>query len=135
VTLKVPGVWGDLKDPGDPKQDPSRSFCIFVSRDLSVRFWPIFPDFSPSLDASAGVLAAQFGRRSGFRLTTQRELIIRGNRAKEMEFRKPGSNFRMNLVLIRRWPVAYALLITGYPGSEEAWKQFEDALPEAVDIE
>jgi hypothetical protein len=134
VTLRLPGVWRKASAPQITKPDAAHRFCILDSGDgLDLMFWPQFPDLLPSLDADADVLRKRYAA-GGFVVRGQRELEIRGNKAKELEFFVPSGGLNLSLVIIRKWPVTYLLAITGSPRSQTAWERLENALPEAVDI-
>jgi hypothetical protein len=134
VTLRLPGVWRKADAPQITKPDAVHRFCILASQEgLDLMFWPQFPDLLPSLGADADVLRKNYAA-GGFILRGQRELEIRGKRAKELEFFVPSGGLNLNLVIIRKWPVLYVLAITGSPQSQAAWERVENARPEAVDI-
>lgn len=134
VTLTLPGLWRRTSASQITKPDAAHRFCILDSQDgLDLMFWPQFPDLLPSLDADASVLRKNSAAR-GFIERGERELEIRGNKAKELKFFVPSSRFNLNLVIIRKWPVLYVLAITGSAQSQAAWQGVEKALPVAVDI-
>ncbi len=134
VTLRLPGMWRKANAPQITKPDAAHRFCILDSQEgLDLMFWPQFPDLLPSLDADADVLRKNYAA-GGFIVRGQRELEIRGKKAKELEFFVPSGGLNLNLVIIRKWPVLYVLAITGSPQSQAAWERVENALPEAVDI-
>ncbi len=134
VTLRLPGIWRKANAPQITKPDAAHRFCILDSQEgLDLMFWPQFPDLLPSLDADADVLRKNYAA-GGFVVRGQRELEIRGKKAKELKFFVPSGGLNLNLVIIRKWPVLYVLAITGSLQSQAAWERVESALPEAVDI-
>lgn len=134
VTLKLPGLWHQIKDAPIPKPDPDHRFCVLSSQDLTVMFWPQFPELLPSLDADVQVMRKQFSRSGSLILKSEKVVMVRGRMAKELEFVLPASGFRMDLLMVRDWPALYVLAVIGSQKSEQAWQLLEDTLPEAIEI-
>jgi hypothetical protein len=95
-------------------------------------FWPVFPDFLPSVDADAKVLSEEFVK-GGFVLRGQRNLLVRGEKAVLLQFASAQTRVDMNLLVLRRGFVRYLLAITG-SRSDTSWKQVEDSLTESVEF-
>ena len=134
VTLRLPGIWKMISAPQITRPDAAHRFCVLHSQDDStLMFWPLFPVLLPSLDAYAEVVRGHAA--GGLVERGQRDLVIRGKKAKELEFFMPSSGLNVNLVVIRRGLVVYVLAVTGSREVQSPWKRFEDALPEAIDIQ
>jgi hypothetical protein len=134
ASLKLPGMWVSIPAPDIPKPDLAHRFCVLRSQDgIYAMFWPVFPDFLPSIDADAKVLSAEF-ESGGFTLKGQRSLDVRGRKAILLEFKASGGNVDMNLLVIRKGLVRYLLAISGSASQNVSWKEVEDSLPESVEI-
>jgi hypothetical protein len=135
VSLKLPGVWRDVNASSILKPDVAHRFCVLRSQGgLFVMFWPIFPDFRPSLDADARAMSAQF-TGGGFILKNQRTLFVRGRTAVALKFKAPDGKVDMNLLVIRRGPALCLAAISGSEQRDPSWKQVEDSLPESIEIQ
>jgi len=118
VTLRLPGLWRNVSAPQINKTHADPQFYICRAQDgLDLMFWPQFPDLLPSLDADVDVLRKNYAA-GNFILRGQRELEIRGKKAKELDFFVPAGGLKLNLVIIRKWPVMYVLAITGAQQSQ-----------------
>jgi len=52
VKLKLPGIWTNVSIPNMQKPDPAHRYCVLRSLDgIYMAFWPLFPDYLPSIEA------------------------------------------------------------------------------------
>jgi hypothetical protein len=133
ILLRLPGTWASINAANVPKPDAAHRFCVLRSQDrIYAMFWPVFPDFLPSVDADAKVLSEEFVK-GGFALRGQRNLLVRGEKAVLLQFASAQTRVDMNLLVLRRGFVRYLLAITG-SRSDTSWKQVEDSLTESVEF-
>jgi len=133
VSLKLPGTWANINAANVPKPDAAHRFCVLRSQDgVYAMFWPVFPDFLPSVDADAKVLSEQFVK-GGFVLRGQRSLLVKREKAVVLQFVSAETRVDMNLLVLRKGFARYLLAITG-SSSDASWKQVEDSLTESVEF-
>jgi hypothetical protein len=101
---------------------------------VDVMFSLMFSDLQPSLEAKANGIITRFTHQ-GYALKSQRDLVVRGRKAEDLEFTALAAGYDINLLLIPKWPVIYTLTTYAKSNSSDTLKRIEDALPESVEIQ
>lgn len=127
VTLKLPGAW-------KPSKIPTRFLCRLVAFD---RFNAVleadFPILTPSVDSDAALIAKRYETNQGWTLNSEESTGISGLPAHILRLSTPrGAD--VDLVMVKKWPVLYALSVAGPSADSEHWKIVRAALPQAIQI-
>lgn len=124
VTLRLAGKWESADSPR------YQDFCRLSGSDgLSARLRPIFPVLA-SPDQFAAGFSGVFVKQ-GWTLVSDSRTQIHGRAGRILRFEK---NFtEVELVVVRKGPVLYELLISGMSDSSE-WPRITDALPQSIEV-
>ncbi len=132
VSLNLPGQWVRI-------QSPYKSFCTLIgspdagSDHFDVMFSPIFPALSLSIDADANAIRDRYNRQ-GWTLQSEESIRINGKRARVFHFATSVQRLDLDLVLVKKWPVTYAIAFTGDSTQQAGWQRLRDALPQSLQI-
>jgi hypothetical protein len=124
VTLKLPAKWEQTDTPR------YQDFCRLSGNDgLFARFRPFFPMLASPDQFAEGFTSAFV--KQGWTLVSDSRTEINGRTGHITRFEK---NFaQVEVVVVRKGPVMYELLISGSRRSSE-WSRITDALPQSIEV-
>ena len=127
VTLKLPGKWRRVRPP-------FKSFCTLASSSgMSAMFWPIFPAPGANVDQDAQIIAQGYTRQGRWTMESDSVVEVNGRRGRKMRFQTNFAGQELEMVVVKKWPVLYALAITA-PRDSDDWSEIEDALPQSMEV-
>jgi hypothetical protein len=127
VTLTLPGEW-------TPSRKPTSYLCHLVaSTHFSAVLQTNFPVLTPSIDDDATLLAKRYTSYPGYVLKGDEAASISGFPAHLLRLSTP-RGVDLDVVMVKKWPVVYALSVAGPSDDSDDWKTVRSALPRALQI-
>jgi hypothetical protein len=127
VTLKLPGAW-------TPSKVPTRFLCHLVAFDrFSAVMEADFPILTSSVDEDAALVARRYETNQGWALRSGESTTISGLPAHILRMTSP-RGFDVDMVMVKKWPVLYALSVAGPSDDSEHWNTVRAALLQSIEI-
>ena len=132
VSLNLPGQWVRV-------QSPFKSFCTLIGSPdagpgrFDVMFWPIFPALATSIDPDANAVRDRY-IKLGWTLKSEEWTRVNGRRARVLRFAASVQRRDLDVVMVKKWPVTYALAFTGASTQQNGWQRLRDSLPQSLAI-
>jgi hypothetical protein len=134
VTLTLPGRWARIRPPincfvtlgGSPDSGATH---------FDAMFWPVFTGVPSQVDTQAQLISAAYSVAAGWKLEKSESMEINGRYARVMSFATQQRNLSLTLVVLNKGSVTYSLVLVGPSNAPDAWRQLEDALPNAIAVQ
>lgn len=127
VTLTLPGKWHQVPPP-------YRSFCTLSGGNgFFAMFWPIFPAPGATVDQDAEMLKQSYLKRGRWTLVSDSRTDINGRAGRILRFQTNSRGGDLQLTIVKKWPVVYALAING-PHDSSEWPGITDALQQSIEV-
>lgn len=127
VTLTLPGAWA-------PSKSPTPFLCHLVA---FTRFNAVleadFPVLTPSVDSDAALVAKRYEMNQGWTLKGEESTTVSGFPAHVLHL-TTSRGADVDLLMVKKWPMVYALSVAGPSADSEHWKIVRDALPQSIAI-
>jgi len=127
VTLTLPGAWA-------PSKHPTPFLCHLVA---FARFNAVleadFPVLTPSVDSDAQLVAKRYEVNQGWTLKGEESTSVSGFPARVLHL-TTSRGADVDLMMVKKWPIIYALSVAGPSADSEHWKMVRDALPKSIAI-
>jgi len=127
VTLTLPGAWV-------PSKHPTPYLCHLVA---FTRFNAVleadFPVLTPSVDSDASLVAKRYEMNQGWTLKGEESTSVSGFPAHVLHL-TTSRGADVDLMMVKKWPIIYALSVAGPSADSEHWKMVRDALAQSISL-
>lgn len=127
VALTLPGQW-------DSPKAPQNFLChLYASNGFNAVLKAAFPELNPSIDSVAAINVSILQGRDNWTFDGEESAELSGLPARILHFTTP-KHVDCDVILVKRWPVTYALSIAGPADATADWQRIRGAFPEALQI-